>query len=198
MNSDILRYVEINRISASAFTVEAERVDVLWHLESDVAENADFCCIHSLKARFFLLCPKMQMVSFCSTLLRPYRVCDEHTWSVSHKLTLQKAFPEHYNQLAGSSSRYTWSVLHSPKSASDSYRCNYNLVLVCIHQFCPASAVRPRVQLDATRLHCRMLFTSGDCHWIIPFPASGAQSRLCLWVVFSVSKVYGGVNADIR
>lgn len=88
MNSDILRYVEINGIPASAFTVEAERVDVLWHLQSDVTENTDSCCVHSLKARLFLLRPKMQMVSFRSTLLGPYRVCDEHTWGVSHKLTL--------------------------------------------------------------------------------------------------------------
>lgn len=74
-------------------------------------------------------------------------------------------------------------------------------IAVIIILFLSASISSVRLQLsgfgmqpDATRVHCRMLFT----YWIIPFSASGAQSRLCLWVVFNVSKVCGGVNADIR
>lgn len=40
------------------------------------------------RACFFLLCLKMWIFLFCSTLLKPYKIDDEHTYTVSHQLTL--------------------------------------------------------------------------------------------------------------
>lgn len=76
---------DANRISANVFVIRAERLDTPWHCESYVTENAAWALI---RPRLVLLRLNMQIVSFCSTLLKPNRKYDVHTLVVSRDLTL--------------------------------------------------------------------------------------------------------------
>lgn len=116
-----------------------------------------------------------------------------------HNLTLCYC-PEHYNHPALLSSLgpcstqmhpwnnqskdqqfHTYNLLHNLKNAPESCNFNQDFVAICVHLYHPAAAVTPGgLQLDVTRVHCKMLFVT--------------TLRLCVWVVLSVSKVLAGVN----
>lgn len=67
---------DASQISANVFVIRADKLDTPWHSESYVTESAAWALI---RPRLCLLRLNMQIVSFCSTLLKPKRRYDAHT-----------------------------------------------------------------------------------------------------------------------
>lgn len=114
------------------------------------------CARALIRAHFFLLCPKIQIVWLCSTFTA-LRYYNEHIHAVWHNVallnisrTLQSAaFILLRLYLVGVPLKSVPVPLFTPKTASESYSFNYDVVLICIHQCYPVSAVMPGVVLRA-------------------------------------------------
>lgn len=75
-------------LSAGASAVEVAGLDILWHCEWYVVENADGCCIRrGFSERLLLFPPPKNANHSYLLLLRPNRMDDEHMYAVSHKLS---------------------------------------------------------------------------------------------------------------
>lgn len=85
-------YVETNRTWMRFLPVrlQSERKDQIFPGTASRVSLHIAAADALIRTRFFLLRLTMSTVSFCSALLKPCRMPDEHTNAVSHNLALQK------------------------------------------------------------------------------------------------------------
>lgn len=143
--------------SASASVVQVDRLDISWQRKLYIIENADRYMQALINARFFILRPKMWIVSFFSILLKPYM----HVWGTRPNFIW--LFSEHYNQRALSGSIYNWLPWNNSKCFGKK-RCYCDFVhpsvLSSYSSHSRGSAAGPHQ--DAAHVQYETLFTSGS------------------------------------